>query len=195
MTSMQKKNAQVFRLISKSLKFVMIWRWKNRYNCIDCPWYPVEQSITNRTARIYSDLFPLHFLAMIIPNFILHSTYGPLRRCSLLRKKEGMAGWKRCPNMEHIISTTFYLEICYFYISQTKSSLNKIVYKVVYHHIIYMCDFLVNLNDFFTIVCMDFHEDNGFHQICSRPNNAIPGRYWSSWPYDRLHVFSLKKKP
>ena len=25
------------------------------------------------------------------------------------------------------------LEICYFYISQTKSSLNKIFYKVVYH--------------------------------------------------------------
>ena len=136
----------------------MIWRWKNRYNCIDCPWYPVEQSITNRTARIYSDLFPLHFLAMIIPNFILHSTYGPLRRCSLLRKKEGMAGWKRCPNMEHIISTTFYLEICYFYISQTKSSLNKIVYKIVYHHIIYMCDFFVNLDDFFVVVCTSFHE-------------------------------------
>ena len=31
----------------------------------------------------------------------------------------------------------------YFYISQTKSSLDKIFYKVVYHHIIYMCDFCV----------------------------------------------------
>ena len=29
----------------------------------------------------------------------------------------------------------------YFYISQMKSSLNKIFYKVVYHHIIYMCGF------------------------------------------------------
>jgi hypothetical protein len=29
----------------------------------------------------------------------------------------------------------------YFYISQTKSSLDNIIYKVVYHHIIYMCDF------------------------------------------------------
>ena len=33
------------------------------------------------------------------------------------------------------------LEICYFYISQKKSSLEKIFYKIVYHHIIYMCDF------------------------------------------------------
>ena len=33
------------------------------------------------------------------------------------------------------------LEICYFYISQTKSSLDKIFYKVVYHYIIYNCDF------------------------------------------------------
>jgi hypothetical protein len=33
------------------------------------------------------------------------------------------------------------LEICYFYISQMKSSLDKIFYKVVYHHIIYMCEF------------------------------------------------------
>ena len=41
------------------------------------------------------------------------------------------------------------LEIYYFYISQTKSSLDKIFYKVVYHHIIYICDFLMNLDDFF----------------------------------------------
>ena len=33
------------------------------------------------------------------------------------------------------------LEICYIYISQIKSSLDKIFYMVVYHHIIYMCDF------------------------------------------------------
>ena len=39
------------------------------------------------------------------------------------------------------------LEICYFYILQTKSSLDIIFYKIVYHRIIYMCDFLVNLND------------------------------------------------
>ena len=48
--------------------------------------------------------------------------------------------------------------ICYFCISQTKSSLNKIFYKIVYHHIIYMCDFLVNLDDFFVVVCTNFHE-------------------------------------
>jgi len=49
------------------------------------------------------------------------------------------------------------LEICYFYISQTKSSLDKIFYKVVYHHIICMCDFLVNLDDCFIVVCTSFH--------------------------------------
>jgi hypothetical protein len=42
-----------------------------------------------------------------------------------------------------------------------------IVYKVVYHHIIYMCDFLVNLYDFFAVVCMGFHEDYDFHPMCS----------------------------
>ena len=56
------------------------------------------------------------------------------------------------------------LEICYFYISQTKSSLNKIFYKVVYHHIIYMCDFFVNLDDFFIIICICFHENS----VCIR---------------------------
>jgi len=55
------------------------------------------------------------------------------------------------------------LEIYYFYISQTSSSLNNIFYKFMYYHIIYMCDFLENLDDFFTVVCMDFHEDYGFH--------------------------------
>ena len=50
------------------------------------------------------------------------------------------------------------LEICYFYISQMKSSLDKIFYKIVYHHIIYMCDFLVNLNNIFAVVCTGFHE-------------------------------------
>ena len=58
---------------------------------------------------------------------------------------------------------SFWLEICYFYISQTKLSLDKIFYKVVYHHIIYMCDFLVNLDDFFAVVCTGFHEDCGLH--------------------------------
>ena len=43
------------------------------------------------------------------------------------------------------------LEICYFYISQTKSSLDKIFYKILYHHIIYICDFFVNLDDFFLL--------------------------------------------
>ena len=40
-----------------------------------------------------------------------------------------------------------------------KSSLDKIFYKIVYHHIIYMCDFFVNLDDSFVIVCTSFHKD------------------------------------
>ena len=52
----------------------------------------------------------------------------------------------------------FWFEICYFYISQTKSSLDKIFYKFVHHYIIYMCDFLVNLDDFFVVICTDFHK-------------------------------------
>ena len=53
--------------------------------------------------------------------------------------------------------------VCYFYISQIKSSLYEIFYKVVYHHVIYMCDFFVNLDDFFNMVCTDFHEECGLH--------------------------------
>ena len=46
------------------------------------------------------------------------------------------------------------LEIYYFYISQTKLILDKIFYKVVYHHIIYMCDFFGEFRRFF---CRDSH--------------------------------------
>ena len=63
--------------------------------------------------------------------------------------------------------TAFCLEICYFYILQTKSSLDKIFYKVVYHHIIYMCDFF---GEFRRLFCRGLHEFSwscGFHQICS----------------------------
>ena len=47
------------------------------------------------------------------------------------------------------------LEICYFYISQMKPSLDNIFYKVVYHHIIYMCDFF---GEFRRLFCCDLHE-------------------------------------
>ena len=47
------------------------------------------------------------------------------------------------------------LEICYFYISQTKLSLDKIFYKIVYHHIIYMCDFF---DKFRRLFCHGLHE-------------------------------------
>ena len=43
-----------------------------------------------------------------------------------------------------------------------KSSLDKIFYKVVHYHIIYMYDFLVNLNDIFIVICTNFLESYGF---------------------------------
>jgi len=43
--------------------------------------------------------------------------------------------------------------------------LDRIFCKIVYHHIIYMCDFFVNLDDFFVVVCTNFYEGRGFHQI------------------------------
>jgi hypothetical protein len=54
---------------------------------------------------------------------------------------------KSCPND--------LLEICYFYISQIKSSLDKIFYKVVYYHIIYMYDFF---GEFRRLFCRGLHE-------------------------------------
>ena len=49
------------------------------------------------------------------------------------------------------------LEICYFYISQMKLSLDKIFYKIVYHQI-YMCDFFMNLDDFFCCILHEFSQ-------------------------------------
>ena len=46
------------------------------------------------------------------------------------------------------------LEIYYFYILQTKSSLDGIFYKLVYHHINYMCDFF---HEFRWIFCRGLH--------------------------------------
>ena len=67
-----------------------------------------------------------------------------------------------------------WLEIFYFYISQTKSSLDRMFYMVVYHHIIYTCDFFfVNLNDFFAMIYTSFHEGCGFHQI-HPPDVQVP---------------------
>ena len=34
--------------------------------------------------------------------------------------------------------TVFWHKICYFYILQTKSNLDRIFYKIVYYHIIYV---------------------------------------------------------
>ena len=54
-----------------------------------------------------------------------------------------------------------------------KFSLDKIFYKVVYYHIIYMCDFSVNLDDFFVVVCTGFHEI----AVCTR----YVANYWSKF--------------
>jgi hypothetical protein len=37
-----------------------------------------------------------------------------------------------------------------------KSGLEKIFYKIVCHHILYMCDFFINLDEFFVIICTGF---------------------------------------
>ena len=58
------------------------------------------------------------------------------------------------------------------HIPQTKSSLDKIFYNVVYHHIIYMSDFLVNLDDFFVMVYTGFHKNCGLHYLYRLANSA-----------------------
>ena len=46
--------------------------------------------------------------------------------------------------------------------------MEKIFYKVVYYHIIYMYDFVINLDDFFAVFCTSFHENYGFHRIYNK---------------------------
>ena len=60
------------------------------------------------------------------------------------------------------------LEICYFYISQTKSSLDMIFYKVVYYHILYMCDFF---SEFRQLFCHSLH---GFLRRLWFPLDTLP---------------------
>ena len=59
----------------------------------------------------------------------------------------------------------FWFEIYYFYISQTKSSLDKIFYKIVYDHIIYMCDFFGEFKWHFCRSLHGFSRDCGLHHI------------------------------
>ena len=60
------------------------------------------------------------------------------------------------------------LEICYFYISQTKSSLDRIFYKIVYNHIIYMCNFSC---EFRWLFCHGLH---GFSRRLWFPLDTFP---------------------
>ena len=54
-------------------------------------------------------------------------------------------------------------EIYYFYISQTKSNLGKILYNIVYHHIIYMCDFFGEFRQLFCSGLHEFSRSFGLH--------------------------------
>ena len=53
------------------------------------------------------------------------------------------------------------------YLVQTKSSLDKIFYKIIYHHIIYMCDFFGEFRRHFLRGLHGFSRNCGFHQIRS----------------------------
>ena len=59
--------------------------------------------------------------------------------------------------------SAFWFEICYFYISQTKSILDKIFYKAVYHHIIYMYDFFGEFRQSFCRGLHEFSQNCGLH--------------------------------
>ena len=66
----------------------------------------------------------------------------------------------------------------YFHISQTKSSFDRIFYKVVYHHIIYMCDFF---REFRWLFCHSLH---GFSQRLWFPPDKFPNK--SSYDLEHL---------
>jgi len=93
-----------------------------------------------------------HIDDMMIHNFIKYLVQTRLR---LWDMKITNFKPESCPND--------LLEIYYFHISLKESSLDKIFYKIVYHHIIYMSDFLVNLDNFFVMICTGFHEDCDLH--------------------------------
>ena len=57
---------------------------------------------------------------------------------------------------------SFWLKICYFYISQMNSNLNKIFYKIVYNHIIYPCDFFAEFRQPFCYGLYEFSQSLWF---------------------------------
>ena len=79
------------------------------------------------------------------------------------------------------------LETCYFYISQTKSILNKIFYKVMYHHIIYMYDFFGKFKRLFlswfaqtftkAVVCIDMFLFSS--SLLADPNRTLEDLYFT----------------
>jgi hypothetical protein len=68
-----------------------------------------------------------------------------------------------------------------------KSSLDKIFYKFVYHNSIYMCDFLLNLDDLFTVICTIFRK------IVVSPDTLPRNKYFitnESSPYSVANMAS-----
>ena len=83
-------------------------------------------------------------------------------------------------NFKQIILTAFWFEICYFHISQTKSSLDKIFYKIVYHHIIYMCNFFGEFRWFFC---------HGLHRFSRKMWFALDTFPWNIGPVWGIFYF------
>jgi len=70
------------------------------------------------------------------------------------------------------------------------SSLDKIFYKIVYHYIIYMCDFFINLDDFF------YHDLHGFSRRLwftpdTFPTSVARCTVFSVFPGDQASHFFL----
>ena len=99
----------------------------------------------------------IHVDDMMIHNFVKYLVQTRLRLWDI---KITIFKPESCPND--------LLEICYFYISQTKSSLDNIFNRVVYHHIIYMCDFLF---EFRRLFCHGLH---GFSRRLWFPPDTLP---------------------
>ena len=71
--------------------------------------------------------------------------------------------------------------------------MDKIFYKAVYHHIIYLCDFLVNLNDFFIVIYTSFYEIVKLVPYKKRPEtdgySSKPAHHAKSVPASRTGEF------
>ena len=90
------------------------------------------------------------------------------------------------------------LEICYFCISRTKSSWTRYFTRLCIIILSTCVIFLINLDDFFIIICMSFYKNFNFHQICfhyrwSMHNHCCVSRLWlpSWWAHSSSNYSSL----